>query len=360
MNQALVDRLVNALLYEGYILYPYRPSLKNRQRWTFGAVCPQSYSQAQGEAEAWSVQTECLVAGSESTLVEGMVRFLHLVQRHAGELLPAPGGWPHPGEPTLRVVEALSVDGRTYHTWQEAVEREIPLRGVTLGELAAGARQVDFSAPRSRQVEGLTDSTGQLRGVLIREQEPLAGSVNLWAAPVEGGLFRVRVRVENRTPFAGAGSASRDEALVCSLVSTHTVLGVRGGEFVSLLEPPERWRQAAADCRNVGAWPVLVGEEGQKDAMLSSPIILYDYPQVAPESPGDLFDGTEIDEILTLRILALTDEEKRQAAALDARPRAVLERTESLTPEELMRLHGALRGLRPVAEKEEHDDAVGA
>ena len=93
---------------------------------------------------------------------------------------------------------------------------------------------------------------------------------------------------------------------------------------------------------------VLVGEEGQRDAMLSAPIILYDYPQVAPESPGDLFDGTEIDEILTLRILTLTEEEKRAAAAVDQRARALLERTEALAREQLLRLHGTVRGLRPL------------
>lgn len=122
---------------------------------------------------------------------------------------------------------------------------------------------------------------------------------------------------------------------------------MRDGAFVSLLDPPAPWREAAAGCRNVGAWPVLVGEEGQTDTMLSAPIILYDYPQLAPESPGDLFDGTEIDEILTLRILTLTDDEKRTMAAVDERARALLARTEALGAEELMRLHGAVRSLRP-------------
>src|SRR5204862_7706221 len=122
--------------------------------------------------------------------------------------------------------------------------------------------------------------------------------------------------------------------------------------FVSLLEPPQAWQAAAAACRNVGTWPVLVGEEGQRDTMLSSPIILYDYPQVAPESPGDLFDGTEIDEILTLRILTLTDEEKRTAAALDDRVRSLLVRTEALDRGQLLGLHGTVRGLRPVPQGE--------
>ena len=84
--------------------------------------------------------------------------------------------------------------------------------------------------------------------------------------------------------------------------------------------------------------------------MLSAPIILSDYPQIAPESPGDLFDGTEIDEILTLRIMTLTDAEKQAMIAVDDRV-AVLERTEALAPEQLMRLHGTIRNLRPVLGK---------
>ena len=100
---------------------------------------------------------------------------------------------------------------------------------------------------------------------------------------------------------------------------------MQDGEFVSLLEPPPEFQEAAAACSNVGTWPVLAGEPGQRDTVLSSPIILYDYPQIAPESPGDLFDGTEIDEILSLRILTLTDEEKsamrrsRRARAANSR-----------------------------------------
>jgi len=92
---------------------------------------------------------------------------------------------------------------------------------------------------------------------------------------------------------------------------------------------------------------VLIGEAGAHDLLLSSPIILYDYPQIAPESPGDLFDGAEIDEILTLRILTLTDDEKAELRQGDAQARALLERTEALGPAELRSLHGGIRQLRP-------------
>ena len=136
-----------------------------------------------------------------------------------------------------------------------------------------------------------------------------------------------------------------------SLVSAHLLLGVREGEFVSLLDPPESLREVAGQCRNVGAFPVLVGEEGKRDTMLSSPIILYDYPQIAPESAGDLFDGTEIDEILSLRIMTMTEDEKLEMRQSDERARQMLERTETLPVEQLMKLHGVLRGLRPVEEE---------
>ena len=117
-----------------------------------------------------------------------------------------------------------------------------------------------------------------------------------------------------------------------------------------MLEPPEWARTAVDGCHNVGTFPVLAGVDGGRDVMLSSPIILYDHPTIAPESPGDLFDATEIDEILTLRILTLTDDEKRAVSALDGRGKALLERTEALAREQLMGLHGTFRGLQPVNE----------
>lgn len=112
---------------------------------------------------------------------------------------------------------------------------------------------------------------------------------------------------------------------------------------MSLTDPPEALREAAAACVNQGLWPILVGDTGRTDMLLASPIILPDYPQVATESPGDLFDSCEIDEILTLRILTMTDDEKREMAASDPRARALLARTEALDEADIARLHGALR-----------------
>ena len=95
----------------------------------------------------------------------------------------------------------------------------------------------------------------------------------------------------------------------------------------------------------MGAWPVLAGVEGQRDLILSAPIILYDYPQIAPESAGDLFDGTEIDEILALRILTMTEEEKLEVRNGDDCARRILERTETMPAEHFQKLHGAFRSI---------------
>ena len=114
------------------------------------------------------------------------------------------------------------------------------------------------------------------------------------------------------------------------------------------MDPPEFARAAVARCCNVGTYPVLAGPPGHDDLMLSSPIILYDHPEVAPESQGDLFDATEIDEILALRVLTLTDDEKAEARGTDARAAAILDRCDAMPPEVWGRLHGAIRSLRPV------------
>jgi hypothetical protein len=352
VNHAPVDQIARAVLYEGYILYPYRPSVKNRQRWTFGGLAPRAACQAEGDA--WTMQTQCLVRGDPGTTLTVTVRFLQLVARLVGELAGPLPERPEDGEPPVRFVETLRVGEAVWHSWQEAVERTVDLGDSDLGALASGPRRSEFAFSPHRDREPVRGPAGAIVGVILRERRHLEGTVELSAEAAGEGVFRVSVTIRNQTPWEHAGSSGRDEVLLRSLVSTHTILGVRGGAFVSSIDPPESCRAAAAGCRNVGTWPVLVGTEGQTDTMLSASIILYDYPQVAPESPGDLFDATEIDEILTLRILTLTDEEKRAMSAVDERARALLERTEALGRDQLLGLHGAVRDLRPIPE--EHSD----
>jgi hypothetical protein len=167
--------------------------------------------------------------------------------------------------------------------------------------------------------------------------------VEVEAEPLREGLFRVTVRITNTTSWR---DEDRESTLKQTFVSTHTALEVEGGEFVSLMDPPGDLREVAQGCKNIKMWPVLVGEEGERNKLLSAPIILYDHPQIAPESPGDLFDGTEIDQMLIMNVLTLTDEEKEEMRASDPRAREILERCESLSPEELMNLHGTIREFR--------------
>jgi hypothetical protein len=267
----------------GYLLYPYRASaVKNRQRWNFGVIAPQDW-----------METQCLATGGPLTVLSVKVRCLRLMER-VGE------------------------------SWEEATECEMKLPEVRFAELEAGSQTHRFHHPALRTEK--------------RAQEALDCLIETSAAQVQGGLYRIAVRILNTTPLPAKAPAQ-------ALLSAHTILRVDGGEFVSLLEFPADFQDAAAACHNTGTWPVLAGETGARDTMLSSPIILYDYPQIAPESPGDLFDGAEIDEILSLRILTLTDQEKEEMRHTDDRARRILERTENLPPEHFMKLHGVLRNL---------------
>ena len=324
-----VRQIADAVLYEGYVLWPYRRSaLKNTRRWTFGGVYPRAHSEEHPD-DRWTMRTECLLEGPPEATVEVRVRFLHVVRRQV--MREAPSG-------ALEPVDELTVDGERYLTWEEATERELVATALPLGELGS-AKHIDIAIPRGREEEKLSG------GALVRTSSELEGGVDIAAAALRPGLHRLTVRIANTTPFSGG---EREEALERTFCSTHTVLSADGAQFVSLTDPPPELRAEAEACSNEGTWPVLVGEPGSRDTLLSSPIILEDHPRIAPESPGDLFDGGEIDGLLTLNILSLTDEEKAEMRDSDPRTREILERTENLSEEEMMRLHGAIRDLRHV------------
>jgi hypothetical protein len=322
-----VRAIADAVLYEGYILWPYRRSaLKNQRRFTFGGVYPPAHS-AEHPDDPATMHTEVLVAAPSEAQLEATVRFLEVVRRAVAQRRGA----------ELEEVDALIADGDKYTSWEEAVEREIHVPRTPLLELARSPSRVPVRIDAGREEEELPGGAG----ALARTWRPLAGHVEVAAAPAGAtDVWRVSVHIENATPFAGG---SREQAIAQSFCSTHTVLHAADGAFVSLADPPEELKSAAAACHNAGTWPVLVGAPGQRTTVLSSPIILEDYPRVAPESPGDLFDSGEIDQLLILNILALTDEEKAEMAASDPRAREILERTEALTPKQLMALHGAIR-----------------
>ncbi len=294
MNAA-VERLARALIYEGYVLYPYRASsLKNRRRWAFGALFPAAWSE-----EPAANRTECLARAPGDATVEVHVRFLQLVDV---------GGW------------------------QQAVERRVDVPAARFDELVRGVEH-------SFRFDGAPAGTDtEARG------EPVEGRLRLEARAVGPGgggeLWALTAELRNTSPWTGA---DRDEAALRALASAHTFYALGGGEWISLVDPPAEARAAAAACRSLHTWPILVGDRTRRDLLLSSPILVDEFPRLAPESPGDLFDGGEIDEILTLRVLTLTDDEKRQARAGDPIARELLDRTEALGEEAIRRLHGTLR-----------------
>jgi hypothetical protein len=354
-----VKRIVDALLYEGYILYPYRPtSGKNRQRWTFGGVYPRVYCDATGGAEPWCIQTQCLLEGSDNTQVTVRVRFLHPLARDVGELPDALTEWPQTREPEFKRVPSLTLGDTLLHSWQEATEREVALPDCCLEDLLRQTVSLLFLFQGWRESAPLKDDTNRFSGVLVRTQTTVQGRVELSAEMVGRGIYRLTVRIENDTQMNPSSVTDREHASLYSLASTHTILGANNGQFVSLIDPPSEFAGAAAACVNQGAFPVLIGVPGTRDTLLASPIILYDYPQVAPESAGDLYDATEIDEILSLNILAMTDAEKREMTAADPRAAALLARTEALGVEDFMRLHGTFRDRRPA--ETDHDDSPDA
>jgi hypothetical protein len=238
VRSQVVERIVNSLLYEGYLLYPYRKSaLKNQDRWHFGIIHPK-------DRHPSSMTTECLLEGSPTSFVDVEVRFLRVESRSS-----------------------------------EGIERRIALPRPFYG----------FGMCRREMV------FGDLRCVL-----------EVSVMRVQQELRRIRVHIKNDTSLA-----SGIDPLSHSMVSTHTILSAHHGQFVSLLEPPPEFSEAAAACRNEGTWPVLVGQAPDRDCVLSSPIIVYDYPLVAAES--------------------------------GARSRQILDRAESLSPEEILDLHGSMR-----------------
>ena len=349
MNAGLVDRVVKAVLYEGYMLYPYRPSaVKNRQRFNFGVVYPRAYSEAQSGTDAGLMQTECLVEGDEDAQCVVSVRFLRMVARSIKKLLVPLSELSSVTESNIAAVETLQVDGKTLLGWQEAIEEVIEVTECKLSALAAQPIEWPFRLSAKQDREAIRDERGLIAGMVQRDKASIAGRIELAAEPLQRGLFKLTVRIFNASRMEGSAPVTREKALERSLVSAHTILEVRQGAFISLADPPEMYLDSVRACRNIGTWPILVGEEGQRDTVLSSPIILYDYPQVAPESPGDLFDGAEIDEILSLRIMTLTEEEKREMRVSDERARLILERTESMPEEQWLKLHGAMRGMRAV------------
>ncbi|MFI5820753.1 hypothetical protein ACIA8I_16735 [Streptomyces rishiriensis] len=336
---ALARQVADAVLFEGYVLYPYRASAaKNRLRWQFGVLVPPGWG---AESEEHDFQhTECLMEPRAGATLSVEVRFLHARRRTVQRARPDGG---------FDTVAELRLDDRVLMPWDEGTEERVEVVA-SVDDLLGDGVTHPFRRPAGEDAEPVLDAAGRTVGRLLRRREEISGTIRLSARELDGPYRAVRLTavVENTsdwTPSDGR-DAGRDAALPHSLVATHTLMALSGGSFLSMTDPPEWAKGAVAACRNLHTWPVLAGERGSADLVLSSPIILEDHPAIAPESPGALYDATEIDEILALRTAALTDEEKREARGTDERAAAVIELADSMPAEVLERLHGAVRGLR--------------
>jgi len=348
---ATARAVADAVLYEGYVLYPYRASSrKNQVRFQWGVLMPPTYCEADG-SERHSARTECLLQPDpRATAGEGVlhvrVRCLQ-TQRRRVEATVCEEPDDHVATSGFTPVDALDVDGARHVEWDEAVDRIIDLSPLDLRWGKASEARRAFTLEGASETEALRgEADGTLVGRFVRERVPVDGTVRVTVTSVGQGspYLKVAVTVANATAWDD-GPAARADAMASSLVAVHTMLAVDGATFVSLLDPPAGAAEAARGCRSDGTYPVLVGDE---TVVLSSPIILYDHPEVAEQSPGDLFDATEIDEILALRVMTLTDAEKAEARGTDARAAAIIDRCDTLSPEALGRLHGQMRPVEPM------------
>ena len=311
--------VADAVLYEGYVLYPYRASApKNQVRWQWGVLMPPD-AVALDESERARNRTSVVVDG-DATAVRATVRFLHVQQRTVED---ADGV----------AVGRLDAGDTAYVPWDEAVEVEHAL-DVALEEDTT----FDLSVPGGGEVE---DVPG---GRLVRTRAPLALRVTTTVErPVSPyAVTLLTLRIENRTGPSADPATNRPQWLRRALVACHLLLEVEGASFVSLLDPPQWAKGFVAACDNDGVFPVLAGPDDQAGVVLSSPIILYDHAQLAPQSETTFFDALEIDELLSLRTMTLSEEEKREVRGTDPRAAALLDEVDHMPDALWDRLHGTV------------------
>ncbi len=318
--RARARAVADAVLYEGYLLYPYRADApKNRSRWQFGVLGPTGAAEtALGEDS--SLSARFLLEPVTDPVLTWTIRFLQLQRRRAVD------------NAGTRVDE-LIVDAQTRPSWDEAVAREI-----VVGPVAPVSCVRALTVPGGVDTEEIVDASGRPAGAFVRTREPLTGEFEL-AVEQDDGFLRLAVTVRN----VGAPATDAPDATAHSLLGAHVIAEVAGGRFVSCLDPPPAAAAAVARCDRYRCFPVLAGPPGDHSLLLISPIILYDHPEIAEQSPGALFDSTEIDELLTLRVLTMTDAEKAAARATDPRAAEIIDRCEAVSPDMMQQLHGVLR-----------------
>jgi hypothetical protein len=264
---------------------------RDQERWALTGIFPRQCAADAGN-DACTMQTQCLIRGN-APVIDIKVRFLHAIDRKLGLLREAIEELPSGGEPAMGFVQSLDIKGRHFVTGREAVERDIHLPGFAADEWLNGTARIPFAFPGMRQFEPIRRTDGLITALFLRRAADLAGEVTLAAEPVGSEAFRLTARIENTSPCEPGEAADCGCAQDRAFLAAHTVFAARNGAFVSLRHAPQALQTAALACDNKGTWPVLVGQNGETDLLLSSPFILCDYPQVMLGRPRGFCDGTD-------------------------------------------------------------------
>lgn len=328
-QDSILENLTKTVLYEGYSIFPYhRSAIKNQKPIPFGVIYPEEYHKYNHYAPSL-MQTECVVNTESQVSININVRFLHLIKTEVFQ------------NDNTEKENKNNFNKFSHEGWQ-TIERTIPSGDVPLYELVNSKQTfiIDFDS-----VEQTKYSTGEndlLKSKQINSVSKINGTITLEAFPIENksSFFRIRVTVTNNSVINNAETASQHEAFSQSFISTNTILKITGGEFSSEQNPSENFKSIISQNKNIGTWPILIEESNR--TMLSSPIILYDYPKINAQSKGDLFDSLEIEEMLMLHLSVMSEDEKNNIAESDDKMRAMLDKAKQVTPEELLNLHGGM------------------
>ncbi|MDQ6843719.1 MAG: hypothetical protein M3Z92_05095 [Bacteroidota bacterium] len=337
----ILENLTRTLLYEGYSLFPYhRNAIKNQKPIPFGVVYPADYNAFNMHAHS-EMHTDCIVTGDGDLMINVTVRFLHLKKTEVFQINAGADS----DENNFSPIYEISVNGELYQAGWQTIERKINSGDLRIGQLVDNPKTLSISFDKVFKSKFIWDLNGEITGKQIISILPIEGTVTIKAIPVENmeNAYRVIVFITNSTPVENANEISRDEISRQSFLSTNTILNTTTGEFISLQNPGEKWVSIIEQCQNKGTWPILIDENNK--TLLSSPIIVYDYPKINPRSNGDLFDSLEIEEALILHFSVMSDEEKNKIAQSDEKLRSMLNKVGQVTPNEIINLHGGFSSI---------------
>ncbi len=336
--ESILENITHTLLYEGYALYPYhRSAIKNQKPIPFGVVFPEAYHAGNVHAHS-TMQTQAIIKGIEDFSICICVRFLHLKKIHLFEYADTTN--------EFVPVDYLDINQRTFQAGWQTIERKVNTGDVQISQLVNNKKTVLICFDKILDTKNIYDEAGKIAAKQIDCVLSIKGSLVIEAAAIENthNAFRITVNITNTTHVENAETISRDEILSQSFLSTHIILQTNDASFISHQNPGEKWQSAIAACENMNTWPILIDESNK--TMLSSPIILYDYPKLNAQSPGDLFDSTEIEEALLLHVSVLSDDEKKKIRQSDEKLDAMLNKVSQVTPEEFNKFHSGLKHSR--------------